>query len=620
LTWGNSTPDGIFAEVNVMLASGDGGQVATEVEARLAAMTRAAQRRGHPVLAPLLILGTSERVGSNWISDTLRPVLAQHNEPFRQQLAPEHPWSALNPRLADPPAAMCSGLGRHWLVNFAVAKYGPHRQVVKETNLFFALPGLLSLLPGALVLVLSRCPLGVASSFSRGDLFRRWGYRTRYHQMLTMTRYGPDPMRRLAALVPDDDPPDLVTLVRLQILNTVLIADALAGRRPLHIAYETAVTKPAVALAALASALPELRDRDLAQGVDLARKPGPRLDSADDTFATTNTKTALTAALSPGDAAVISAAKSAAFGVARALLPAVVTDAAEHWLTGDHLYRLESPRPPARQWHALTAPARALPRFLPHGRLEVRNLLVSNHECAAFLNALAEAGLPNSNGGAWLLACEIPHERGGRLHRDASTGRWTISPGYEDYPAYWVTWIGAAALAAWAGARLPARAELVALTAGAHIGGNAGYQEGDAGPVTEAGAGESRIHHLLGNLQVWCGDGPDTETGAGEPLTRWLYGIAWNTPATPEAAAQPRSRHLLGCSRGVGIRLVRDGQRPVSAAELARRLSCWIRALDDQPGTLAEIDQRAVRLLDGSQADAGLAAHIAAGAGEPVRG
>ena len=117
-------------------------------------------------------------------------------------------------------------------MSFAVAKYGPHRQVVKETNLFFALPALLSLLPGAPVLVLSRCPLGVASSFIRGDLFRRWGYRSRYQQMLTMTRSGPDWMRGLAALVPDDEPPDLVALVRLQVLNTVLVAGALAGRGP----------------------------------------------------------------------------------------------------------------------------------------------------------------------------------------------------------------------------------------------------------------------------------------------------------------------------------------------------------------------------------------------------
>jgi hypothetical protein len=84
-------------------------------------------------------------------------------------------------------------------VTFAVAKYGPRRQVVKERNLFFAWPALLSLLPGAPVLVLSRCPLGVASSFIRGDLFRRWAYRSRYRQMVAMTRTGTDQMRHLAA-------------------------------------------------------------------------------------------------------------------------------------------------------------------------------------------------------------------------------------------------------------------------------------------------------------------------------------------------------------------------------------------------------------------------------------
>jgi hypothetical protein len=50
----------------------------------------------------------------------------------------------------------------------------------------------------------------------------------------------------------------------------------------------------------------------------------------------------------------------------------------------------------------------------------------------------------------------------------------------------------------------------------------------------------------------------------------------------PGAAEQPRSRHLLGSSRGVGIRLVRDGQQPAGAAEPARRLRQWITALDDR--------------------------------------
>src|ERR1039457_2806674 len=241
-----------------MHAAGGSGLVAAEVEARLAVITQAARVRGEQVLAPLLILGTSERVGSHWVSDTLRPVLGQHNEPFRQQFGPDHPWSALNPRFGDSPAAAHGGLGRHWLVSFAVAKYGPHRQVVKETNLFFALPALLSLLPEAPVLVLSRCPLGVASSFIRGDLFRRWGYRSRYQQMLTMTRSGADRMRVRAGLVPSGDPPDMVALDGLQVRDTVLVAAPLADRRRVRGAYETAVTRPAAALATLMSALPEL--------------------------------------------------------------------------------------------------------------------------------------------------------------------------------------------------------------------------------------------------------------------------------------------------------------------------------------------------------------------------
>ena len=613
-------PAQVLAEVSPMRAAEGSDLVSGEVEARLTAFTRAARKRGERVLAPLLILGTSERVGSNWVSDTLRPVLGQHNEPFRQQLGPDHPWSALNPRFGDPPAAVSGGLARHWLVTFAAAKYGPHRQVVKETNLFFALPTLLSLLPGAPVLVLSRCPLGVASSFIRGDLFRRWAYRSRYQQMLAMTRSGTDQMRHLTALVPDDDPPDLVALVRLQVLNTVLIADALADLRPAHVAYETAVTRPADALAALMSALPELGELARANGLDLTREPDLQPGGIDDTFVTANAKTTLTAAVSPADAAVISATKTASLAIASALLPTPLVAAAGSWLSGDHLYRLE-PQPATRpQQRPAPVAAGAHPCFLRRGGLEVRNLLVSNSEYARFLDALAVAGMPNSHGGTWLLACEMPHERGGRLHRDASTGRWTVSQGYEDYPAYWVTWIGAAAFAAWAGSRLPTRAELAALTAGAAVGGNAGYRDGDASPVTEPGSGPCGIHHLLGNLQLWCGDGPHSDPGSGGPVIRWLYGIAWNTPATREAAEQPRSRHLLGCSRGVGVRLVRDGQRPVSATELARRLGQWLTALDDRSRPLAEIDQQVIQLLGSSQADAGLGAHVAAGAGEPVRG
>jgi formylglycine-generating enzyme required for sulfatase activity len=252
----------------------------------------------------------------------------------------------------------------------------------------------------------------------------------------------------------------------------------------------------------------------------------------------------------------------------------------------------------------------------------VRNLLVSNTEYTRFLDAFAQAGMANNHGGTYLLACEMPHERGGRLHHDPATGRWQVSPGYEDHPAYWVTWIGAAAFAAWHGARLPTRAELTELTSHAStMAGNAAYRYGDVTPVTEPGHGSSEIHHLVGNLQTWCADGPDLADCPGGPAARWLYGAAWNTPATIEEVRRPRHRHILGCSRGVGIRLVRDGaQRPVSIDELAARLTTWIANLSDRSQPLAELDEWLIRALDTSQADAGLGPHVAPGAGEARHG
>jgi hypothetical protein len=59
-------------------------------------------------------------------------------------------------------------------------------------------------------------------------------------------------------LVPDDDPPDLVALVRLQVLNTVLLATALAGRDIAVIPHETAVICPQTAVDALAALVPDL--------------------------------------------------------------------------------------------------------------------------------------------------------------------------------------------------------------------------------------------------------------------------------------------------------------------------------------------------------------------------
>jgi hypothetical protein len=188
----------------------DGPGALEEIAARVAAMRESSEA----ILPPLFLLGVMERVGSNWMSDTLRPVTGQHNEPFRQQLSPAHPLSALNPGLSlGDPSGDLGAYGRHSLVTFAVGKHAPVRQVIKETNLFFALPALLALFPHSPAAVLTRSPLGVASSFARGGLFRRWGNRARYRQLAAMAM-RPE-FAAFAGVVPDDDAAELTALTRL---------------------------------------------------------------------------------------------------------------------------------------------------------------------------------------------------------------------------------------------------------------------------------------------------------------------------------------------------------------------------------------------------------------------
>lgn len=147
---------------------------------------------------------------------------------------------------------------------------------------------------------------------------------------------------------------------------------------------------------------------------------------------------------------------------------------------------------------------------------------------------------------------------------------------------------------------------------------NANYAVGDVLPAAEPDRPDSAVHHLVGNLQVWCGNGPADDQV--RPLQRYLHGAAWNTPTSRDEITRLRSRHLLGSSRGVGVRLVRDpGRQPhgVSAAELARRLQNWLGALDARQWPLPQLDQLVVDALRRSQPDGGLRAHIRAGAGEP---
>ena len=231
--------------------------VLDEIDARLSTTRSRAADQGAALRPPVLALGVSERVGSNWLSDLLRAEIEQHNEPLRQQIGPVHPLSALNPGVADITDAELDGLARHWLVTFALSKYATgHRHLVKETNLFFALPALLRLFPQAPVVVLTRSPVGIASSFMRGGLWARWRYAGRYAWLAATTRRPR--FSRWAALVPGDEPDDVTALARLVVLNAVLLAQHLADRDHTVLSYEQHVLAPQAARLRIATTLPEV--------------------------------------------------------------------------------------------------------------------------------------------------------------------------------------------------------------------------------------------------------------------------------------------------------------------------------------------------------------------------
>ena len=232
---------------------------------------------------------------------------------------------------------------------------------------------------------------------------------------------------------------------------------------------------------------------------------------------------------------------------------------------------------------------------------------------------MASQGLPNCLDGCYLLAVQMPHERGGRLHYNLHARRWTVSPGFGTHPAYWVTWTGAAAFAARHGARLPSRAEMTTETGRDDV-------KAPTTPTRPATPSRSpsrdwdqaRSTTWPGTCRSGAATAPRPACGPGGPLA--VRG-SMEHPRDHAGDTRPRSRHLPGASRGVGIRLVRDhaATHAVTAAEVAGAVSTWVRSLADRDRPLRDLDYALAQALEALQPDRGLRPHVGTGAGEPGR-
>ena len=209
--------------------------------------------------------------------------------------------------------------------------------------------------------------------------------------------------------------------------------------------------------------------------------------------------------------------------------------------------------------------------------LEWRNILVTNKEFCLFLNKLMSKGINNIFDGAQLFFNEnMIHERGGRIHFNKIKQKHEVSTGYENHPVYWVTWLGALVFSIYSGLRLPRRSEINLLFKSTKISLeiiNAEHKLDDVTPMTTKNCIRGEINDVVGNLAVWCLDGEKHLSGDPQSITRYIYGTSWNRQASLKEITKNHFRPIIGSSRSVGIRLVKDSStKKITFEELVEKV------------------------------------------------
>lgn len=559
--------------------------VLEDIRSQVDSIKTNALENGETIAAPVLALGVSERVGSNWFLATLANTMQTHNEPFRQQLHRSHQLSTICPQPLDVsnyPLEATHPFERYWLSNFVLSKYSKSPQVIKETNLFFSTTNFTNMFPDSTTIILARNPIGIAGSFADNDLFRLWNYAERYNQLKAMTR---QPKHEDYAFIFDGehDPGSLRKLTRLIVLNSLLISEAVRDRDAHIIRYEDSVLDRTRTLAQASEFLSKLQ----IQLIDT--EPDEALHS-DHVFSTRKNKSELSVNLDKDEVSTVRSE------VRRLLSESLGILSERQYLEAQRILEPMSDEYSARgsttaQKPGLAPPiiaTRPVPEFINDPSTPEKtfwaNQLTTNEEFVHFLNAMHSEGIPNVINGTQLFFNEnMITERGGRIWFNSNAGAYEVVKGYETYPLYWVTWLGAAAYARFSGCRLPTRAEIDSLTE--QMGEidfsevNCDHVHDDVTPNGYTKSNAFGMYDSIGNLAIWCIDGFNEINELGE--VKFMYGTAWNKNGDMSEVTIIKARPITGSSRGVGVRLVKDAapKQTLSAKDLAARFDGWFTLL-----------------------------------------
>ena len=507
-----------------------------------------------PVVPPRILLGQFERVGSTYLLDEIEKTATVHNEPYKMLVPSAWPISrghdgrlvGIDEFFVD---TNTTGPAAHWFRNFVASLHHPGGQVVKETNLFLALPQFLEVFPRSTVELLTRNPLGIVSSFKRNNLYSRWDYedvRKLLGRQLGLTQPdGSDALQRMASQRGEWHE----RLTWLVGLNAVLLSRHVDPERVSRVIdYEQDV-------------------------IPLSTEETVSNHRVQDSIFATNirkTHDDYEARFTSREISEVAAAMEACsnfvqrefddsdrkwFGALFARHVGIVRDSTAPPMPRIGLVSKATeavPMKPVASAETIDSEKRRLVKLSDEQDIRWDYSLVTNRQLSNFLQNLLEAGHdPATN--FMLLLDNMPTSRGGRIGYDADSESFTLAEGYEQHPAYWASWLLTALYAYQQGMRLPTYAEWAEVfdlhgVPDNEAVANFNYAHDDVIPT---GQGEAELPaDFFGNVKIWCADWSSPVA-----VSKNLAGISWKQ-YYQDGYRTRAERPYLTNSRIIGARLV----------------------------------------------------------------